>query len=88
MRTGDFDGDGVVDILTLHRVHPSSDSNTIKCYDATVHWCEVDKGSVAVRGKCIHAWYTVDSVNNNLRQRHSNDKLTCKIFVRMVQPTV
>ena len=51
VRTGDFDGDGTIDILTLHDVRFSLDVETggSKCYTAIVHWCMVGGGSVTVQ---------------------------------------
>lgn len=47
VRTGDFDGDGVVDILTLHSVPKDS-----SCYTARLHWCTVTgNGGVTVSSK-------------------------------------
>ena len=44
----DFDGDGVIDIISLSSVSPSNS----ECYQATVHWCDllVNK-SVVVKGE-------------------------------------
>lgn len=44
----DFDGDGVVDIISLSSVSPSNS----ECYQATVHWCGLlENKSVTVRGE-------------------------------------
>lgn len=54
VRTGDFDGDGVVDILTLHDVVPSSEYKVHhRCYVATVHWCMVVDDGVTIHGKWL-----------------------------------
>ena len=53
VRTGDFDGDGVVDILTLHGDGRSSEVKGHRpCYTAIVHRCRVvDDKDVTVYGK-------------------------------------
>ena len=49
MKTGDFNGDGVVDILTLH-----SEVKVRRCYTPTLYLCQVKDGRVTV--KCEFIW--------------------------------
>ena len=49
VRTGDFNGDGVVDILTLH-----SEVEVHHCYTPTLHLCEVTDDRVAVKSKWVY----------------------------------
>lgn len=44
VKVGDFDGDGVVDILTLH-----SEVGGRQCYTPTLHLCEVTGDRIAVK---------------------------------------
>ena len=51
VRTGDFNGDGVVDILTLV---PVSEVEVRRCYTPTLYLCHVtDDGRVAVNGELM-----------------------------------
>ena len=51
VRTGDFNGDGVVDILTLV---PVSEVEVRRCYTPILYLCHVtDDGRVAVNGESM-----------------------------------
>ena len=51
VRTGDFNGDGVVDILTLV---PVSEVKVRRCYMPTLYLCHVtDDGRVTVNGESM-----------------------------------
>ena len=49
VKIGDFNGDGVVDILTLH-----SEVRVRRCYTPTLHLCQVTDGRVTMRSEFMY----------------------------------
>ena len=50
----DFDGDGVVDIVSF-----SSNADLGDCYLATVHWCQLRDRSLTVIGEAPCWWILI-----------------------------